>query len=71
MKGVLSSSGPCPGPRSGPGQVSGQVRSRRSKVKGQRTKTKVVSKKKKMGCPPYSSRTLSKTLSNSLSGSDW
>ena len=63
----MSSSGPCPGPRSGPGPVSGQVQ----KVQGQRTKTKVVSKRKKMGCPPYSSRTLSKTLSNSLSGSDW
>ena len=53
----MSSSGPCPGPRSGPGPVSGQVQ----KVQGQRTKTKVVSKRKKMGCPPYSSRTLSKT----------
>ena len=63
----MSSSGSCPGPRSGPGPVSGQVQ----KVKGQRTKTKVVSKRKQMGCPPYSSRTLSKILSNSLSGSDW
>ena len=30
---LLSSSGPGPGPRSGPGQVSGQVQ----KVQGQRT----------------------------------